>query len=623
MPAFSPCVLRLGRGTGTRRRSVGHAWVVGARTCTIVFTDLVGSTSLRQQLGDEVFDVRRRVHDRLLTEAVEHGGGEVVKHEGDGVMAVFGSAVDAIRSVAAMQTAVTRDLGDAGFAMRIGASVGDVAEEHGDFHGTPVVEAARLCAAASGGQVLISDVVRVLAGSRSSCPLSSAGALELRGLDVPVLAWEVQWQQWQPSVRAVVVPPRLVEIAGRGACVGRELQVGQLLAVWKSAVTARERRLVLVAGEPGIGKTRLAAAVAAEVAADGARVCCTGGAKTGWGLRTSRGCTRSAALCRAPTTRRSQRLAPMAPDLVRCIAVVGERVPDVVPRQTTDAASDRARLFDAVDALLAQISGNSPVLLVLDDLHWADPATLGLLRWILSSERGGPMLVLGAYRDTDVDRRHPLSQLLADVRRDQRVERVSLRGLEEQAIGALLHDRAGHDAPPEFVKALHEETDGNPFFAEEVVAHLVETGAIFRRDGVWTTDRALADLGLPEGVRDVVGRRLSRLSAATNDLLSVAAVVGREFDLSTVAVTAGVTSAVAAVALDEAARPGLLREVPNAPGTLAFTHALVRQTLLEEIGGPRRAHLHWRIGEALAASGNSHTAPSHTTSARGSLPATR
>ena len=173
-------------------------------------------------------------------------------------------------------------------------------------------------------------------------------------------------------------------------------------------------------------------------------------------------------------------LAPLAPDLVRCISVVGERVPDVVARPTTDAASDRARLFDAVDSLLAQISGTSPLLLVLDDLHWADPATLGLLRWILSSERGGPMLVLGTYRDTDVDRRHPLSQLLADLRRDARVERVALRGLDEQAIGALLHDRAGHDAPTEFVIALHDETDGNPFFAEEVVAHLAETGAIFR-----------------------------------------------------------------------------------------------------------------------------------------------
>ena len=225
---------------------------------------------------------------------------------------------------------------------------------------------------------------------------------------------------------------------------------------------------MLVAGEPGIGKTRLAAAVAAEVAGDGARVL-HGWCDDGVGVAYEAWVHALGGFVQGADEEEIAALAPLAPDLVRCIAVVGERVPDVVPRPTTDAASDRARLFDAVDALLAQISGTSPVLLVLDDLHWADPATLGLLRWILSSERGGPMLVLGTYRDTDVDRRHPLGELLADLRRDPRVERVSLRGLEEQAIGALLHDRAGHDAPPEFVTALHGETDGNPFFAEEVV----------------------------------------------------------------------------------------------------------------------------------------------------------
>ncbi len=368
-------------------------------------------------------------------------------------------------------------------------------------------------------------------------------------------------------------------------------------------MTARERRLVLVAGEPGIGKTRLAGAVAAEAAGEGARVL-HGWCDDGVGIAYEAWVHAVGGFVQSADEEEIAALAPLAPDLVRCVSVVGERVPDVVARPTTDAASDRTRLFDAVDALLAQISGNSPLLLVLDDLHWADPATLGLLRWILSSERGGPMLVVGIYRDTDVDRRHPLSELLADLRRDPRVERVALRGLEEQAIGALLHDRAGHDAPPEFVTALHDETDGNPFFAEEVVAHLVETGAIFRRDGIWTSDRTLADLGLPEGVRDVVGRRLSRLSSETNDLLSVAAVVGREFDLSTVAAAAGVARERAAVAFDEALAPGLLREVPSVPGMLAFTHTLVRQTLLGEVSGLRRAHLHWRVGEALAASGS-------------------
>jgi predicted ATPase len=129
------------------------------------------------------------------------------------------------------------------------------------------------------------------------------------------------------------------------------------------------------------------------------------------------------------------------------------------------------------------------------------------------------VLFLATYRDTDVDRRHPLAEVLADFRREPRVSRLSLAGLDETGLGALLRDRAGHDAPPDFVRVLLEETEGNPFFVEEVVFHLVETGVIYQRDGTWVSDLAADDLGLPEGVRDVVGRRLSRLSPAANELL--------------------------------------------------------------------------------------------------------
>jgi tetratricopeptide (TPR) repeat protein len=208
---------------------------------------------------------------------------------------------------------------------------------------------------------------------------------------------------------------------------------------------------------------------------------------------------------------------------------------------------------------------------------------------------------VGTYRDTDVDRRHPLADALGDLRREPRAARVSLDGLDESGLGALLADRAGHDAPEEFVRLLSEGTDGNPFFIEEVLAHLVETGAIVHRDGMWTTDLAPDEIGLPEGVRDVVGRRLSRLSDEANDLLTVAAVVGREFDLATVT-SAGRFERDAALDVIEAAlRTGLVVEVPNSTGRYAFSHALVRQTLEEEVGGPRRARLHWRVGEALAA----------------------
>ena len=179
--------------------------------------------------------------------------------------------------------------------------------------------------------------------------------------------------------------------------------------------------------------------------------------------------------------------------------------------------------------------------------------------------------------------------------------RLALGGLDEAGLGAMLADRAGHDAPPEFVRVLLDETEGNPFFVEEVVAHFVETGVIYQRDGVWMSDLAAEELGLPEGVRDVVGRRLSRLSQSANDLLTVAAVVGRDFDLASVIAAGGFDRDDALDGLDAAIGSGLVTEVTNSAGHFSFSHALVRQTLLEEVSGARRARLHWRVGEALAA----------------------
>jgi class 3 adenylate cyclase len=224
---------------------------VASRTCTILFTDLVGSTELRSQLGDDAFDARRRDHDRLLTDALGRHGGELIKHEGDGIMAVFVSAADALSCAASIQQGLEREQGrhDTPFVARIGVSAGDVVEEDGDYHGTPVVEAARLCNAARGGQVLAADVVRVLAGSRGSHQLVPAGEFDLKGLADPVVAWELRWARGDSGV---AVPVRLKEIIVRGACVGRDSELDDVVAAWKGAVTG-ERRLVLVVGEPGIG----------------------------------------------------------------------------------------------------------------------------------------------------------------------------------------------------------------------------------------------------------------------------------------------------------------------------------------------------------------------------------
>jgi class 3 adenylate cyclase len=572
---------------------------MASRTCTILFTDLVGSTELRSRLGDDAFDARRRDHDKLITDALARHDGELVKHEGDGVMAVFASAADALSCAIAVQQGLARERrrDEAPFVARVGVSAGDVSEEAGDFHGTPVVEAARLCSAAQGDQILAADVVRVLAGTRGGHQFELVGTLELKGLAEPLTTWAVAWAR---EASRVEIPSRLGELAARGACVGRDNELEAVVTAWKRATTG-ERRMVMVAGEPGIGKTRLAAEIAARVVDHG------GVALHGWcdedlGRPYQPWVQALSAYARASdaddlaahTDGIAADLAPLVPNLASFLAAAVEST-------AGDPETERTRAFDAVDALVERVSAQQPMLFVLDDVHWADRPTLSLLRRLVQSDRPGAVLFLATYRDTDVDRRHPLAEVLADFRREPRVARVALAGLDETGLGALLADRAGHDAPPEFVRVLLEETEGNPFFVEEVLFHLVETGAIYQRDGAWVSDLAPEDLGLPEGVRDVVGRRLSRLSDAANDLLTVAAVVGREFDLVSAIAAGGFERDASLDALDAAIATGLVTEVPGAPGHYSFSHALVRQTLLEEISGARRARLHWRVGEALAA----------------------
>ena len=308
---------------------------MGSRTCTILFTDLVGSTALRSALGDVAFDERRRVHDRLLAEAIGQNGGELLKHEGDGVMAVFGSAADAIACAAGMQRAIDRGLGeaDARFSMRAGASAGDVSEEDGDVHGTPVVEAARLCAAARGGQVLVSDVVRVLAGSRSPHVLAPAGTLELKGLDAPVVVWEVAWT---PDRRATSVPTRLAEVAcarrvRRARCPARATRHGVETGGGRRTATRAGRRRARDRQDPDSRpRSRRWRSSRAP--------CCTDGATRRRVLRTRRGCTRSAGSCAPPTTTSSRRLAPLAPDLVRVLPELARRLGDVTPSPVADSA---------------------------------------------------------------------------------------------------------------------------------------------------------------------------------------------------------------------------------------------------------------------------------------------
>jgi class 3 adenylate cyclase/tetratricopeptide (TPR) repeat protein len=567
-------------------------------TVTVLFTDLVGSTELMAHLGEDAYDEVRRNHFARLREAIDRTGGEEVKTTGDGVMAIFSSAGDALACAVAMQQGVDRQArsGSASLSIRIGLGLGDVTFEKDDVFGTPVVEAARLVAAARGGQIVATAVVRAVAGTRGGLQFSDLGSLQLKGFPDSVAACEVMWE---PLAGAAVPLPSWLGIPGR-IFVAREREREALQRLWKGA-SHGERHLALLGGEPGVGKTHLASEFARAVHAEGATV--LGGR-----------CDEDLGVSYQPFVEAlrhfidhhtdaelGEQLGRYRGELVRLMPELAERMPGL-PQLRSDPETERYRLFDAVAGWLAAASQPEPLLLVLDDLQWAAKPTLLLLRHVIRSTEAMRLLIVGAYRDTELGRGDSLTELLADLRREAGVERLPLSGLDLDGVVAFMEAQLGQsldDDSRALARAVHAETEGNPFFVREVLRHLTERGAIYQQDGRWMRAASVEELGIPESVKDVVGRRLSRLSQAANQVLGLAAAVGEEFELAVVQAAAGLDDDALLAVFDESVAARLVFEVLGPAPRYRFAHALVRATLYDELSAARRAALHHRVGEAI------------------------
>jgi len=516
-----------------------------------------------------------------------------VKNLGDGIMATFVGASDAVGAAVAIQQAIVRHnrSGAVGLEVRIGISAGDVVFEGNDCFGTPVIEAARLCGAAAGGQILASEMVRWLArsGEETFTPI---GSLELKGLPEPVPAVQVDWEPLPES--AVPLPAFLTDM-GR-IFVGRDDELERLGQFWKEA-TAGERRVALLAGEPGVGKTRLAAELARRVHDEGATVL-------------AGRCDEDLGVPYQPFVEALRHFVDHAPalpgrlgryggELVRVVPELAERVPDLPVPLRSDPETERYRLFDAVAAWLVAASAEEPLLLVLDDLQWAAKPTLLLLRHVVRAG-GGRVFVLGTYRDTELAHDHPLVDVIADLRRQGGAERLSLNGLDDAGVAAMVEQAAGRtldDAGIALARAVYEETEGNPFFVREVLRHLAESGAVEREGGGWTTRLPVDQLGIPEGVREVVGRRLARLSGDANQALRMAAVVGADFELDVVQAAGDLGEGALLAAVEEAVAARVVIEVSAT--RFRFAHALMRATLYESLTATRKVALHRKAAQAI------------------------
>ncbi|MDP6823215.1 MAG: protein kinase [Dehalococcoidia bacterium] len=391
----------------------------------------------------------------------------------------------------------------------------------------------------------------------------------------------------------------LDSLAG-GVFVGRQAEMDQLKAGVEDILGGRGRLLTLV-GEPGIGKTRTSEELATYAGLRGAQVLwgrCyeTGGQPPYWPwVQAIRSYVRET---EADELRRQ--MGSSASVIAEIVTDVNDRLPDLQPAlQLEDPDSARFRLFDSIVSFLKSASQSRPLVIVLDDLHWSDQPSLNFLEFAAREIGQSRVMLIGTYRDMELNRRHPLTVTLGDLSRERLFERVLLRGLTEVDISRFVEIAAGFAPPPELSATIHRHTEGNPLFVTEVVRELVQSGELAesRISGASTWS-----VRIPEGVREVIGRRLDRLSQRTNDVLTVAAVVGRDFRLNALKVLVeDTTDGQLLDVLDEALDARIIEELSDGVGHYQFTHALMQETLTGELSLTRRVRFHARIAEALEA----------------------
>ena len=557
------------------------------RAVTFLLTDIEGSTAAWEADADAMAVALAR-HDELVEQVVTSRGGRLIKTrgEGDATFSVFERPSAAAAAAIELQEAIGHERWALAEPMRIRVALhtGEVELRDGDYFGRAVNRAARLRSLAEGGQILCSGATAelVIDSLADDVVLADLGMRQLRNLPRPEHVFELRLETGSeslvpPSDAPMERPTLPAVLAGPGPFVGRGRELEGLLSAWQTALVGG-MQAVLIAGEPGVGKTRLAGEWSRQAYKQGAVVLygrCD--EDLGAPYQPFAEALRSLVPCVGPDRLRGLRgveaLLPLVPGLI-------DVLPDLAAPTRADPDTERYALFDAVVALLGIASASTPVVLILDDLHWAAKPTLLLLRHLLRFGEHARVQIIGTYRSTDLDRSHPLAAMLADLHRDGTANRLQLSGLDEEDVTAYVAE-AGYD-DEELARALASVTGGNPFFLIEALRHVDESG------GRWDPST------LPQGVREAVSRRLTRLAAETNKALAAAAVVGSRFALELVE---RVVDQDLVDAFDEACKAGIVIE--ESGGRYRFNHALVRQSLLAELPSVRRMRLHQRIATTL------------------------
>jgi class 3 adenylate cyclase len=579
-------------------------------TLTFLFTDVEGSTNLRTRRGDAPAHTRLRAQVDVIRKEIQERGGHEVKTMGDGFMVAFASARAAVDCAVGIQRGLEQDncahQPDEAVRHRIGLHTGEATRQEGDYFGEAVNAAARIMAKGKGGQILLSETVRGVLGQGRDQELLDRGRFRLKGFPERWHLYEVVWQQEAAPIAA----PALAE---RTPFVGREEERAELRRLMEQAI-AGQGSIVLIRGEPGVGKTRLAQELVLEARtrgmADQIGRCyeMEGAPPYIPYIEMMQSAMRAdPAAFRAAMGENAGELAKILPELRRAYD-------DIPPPLEMPPEQERLYLFNSMREFLERVTSVAPVLLVLDDLHWADDATLELAQHIAQHQHKMALLTVITYRDIELDAARPFARTLESFLRERLAHRIALKPLPQKSVAAMLQALTGQPAPEALVEAIYRETEGNPFFVEEVFQHLSEQGRLLDAEGRWRTDLEVSELDVPEGVRLVISRRLERVSEACRGVLTDAAVVGRDFTFDLLERLSDVDPDALLDAIDEAERANLIvaadeGSVPAAvsggaparsmEARFRFAHELIRQTLISGLSLPRRQRLHLRVAETM------------------------
>jgi pilus assembly protein CpaF len=559
-------------------------------TVTIMFTDMEGSTNLLSTRGFTESHEIMKAYETIIDEQVAEHAGRRIKGLGDGLMVSFGSSRHGVECALDIQSAIaeySKQNPERKIRIRIGLNTGEVVEEAGDIFGAAVNVAARVAGKAKGGEILVSDVVRQLVGPLAEIKFDYRGAYKLKGFPD---RWRLHKVTPGESTSMTTVLP-----TGDGF-VGREQERLDIRMVLDRAVTG-SGGMVFIVGAPGIGASRLAA----EVAADAER--------KGWLVFSGR-CAEHAAPAYAPfreilsaavagtgaktlqdaVGENGQLLAQLVPALrqkVRGMPAGSETGPDTM----------RERLFHALFDFLVGCQGTKPMLIVVDDLQWADEASMLLLRDLAERLGGSRMVIAGTYWESELDSGRPFTSVVSRLLRRRRAQRVGLGRLSDREVEKMVAAMAETPVTPVQLLGIQAATEGNPLFVEHSYLYMAASDSMLGGSGRVQPNFTEEDLELAQSVRGLIGRRLERLSEPAQRMLVAAAVVGRDFDIALLEAFGELSGHELREALDEATRGRFLTSAP--PDRYRFGHELVRQRVLAVLPLPRLQAYHLAVADTL------------------------